>query len=103
MGYDFSKYPSIYENIQSVNLTDRADRIMWISNLSRSEAAIKLAEMSILLQSSVMDNVRLRKLAKNEAINYHQEITRGIHAFVREQVWDDLNMNYEQVNAMYVK
>ncbi|WP_047153656.1 hypothetical protein [Aneurinibacillus tyrosinisolvens] len=98
--FDFSKYPETQKLIESTGLTKEAERITFL-NMTRQEASIELATLSILLEGAVSANLPMRKLVNEEGDRIYHRVGSNIHAFAKTQARIECRLADEDVVRLY--
>jgi hypothetical protein len=98
--FDFSKYPAAQELIESTGLTEEANRIIFL-NMTREDAAVELATLSILLEGAVSANLPMRRLVNEEGDRIYNRVGSKIHAFAKTQARTECGLGDEDVVRLY--
>lgn len=99
-GIDFSKYPKVLELINETDMNNEKERIKWIG-LSRSGAAVLIAEMHQMCKAGFSNNIPLRKRSKNASNFYDGSVGSGLHVFAKEQARVELGLSKDDVRDLY--
>lgn len=99
-GINLRRYPKILDMIQDVSLVNKMEHIKWIG-MSKSEAAVLIAEMHQMAKAGVSDHLPLRQRSKRAANFYHGAVGRGLHVFAQEQGKLELGLNQDEVKQLF--
>lgn len=99
-GINFSQYAEIEKLLRQSNLEHKKEHIRW-TTMSREEAATILAEMHLMCQAGLTNNLELRKRSKNAANFYYGYVNNKTHGFVTEQAIKDMKMDREGVSKLF--
>ena len=98
--FDFSKYPTAQELIESTGLAEEVNRITFL-NITREEASIELALLSILLDGVISNSLSMRKAVNEEGDKVYHRVGSQIHAFAKAQARIECGLTDEDVVRLY--
>lgn len=91
---DFSLYPKTAELLEETDMTDQADRIVFLQK-DREDAAVLLAEMHLMALAAVSPSIPLRNRSLQAVNHFYNESNNSVHVFAQEQAHSDLGLTFE--------
>ncbi|MED4728696.1 hypothetical protein P9597_11155 [Aneurinibacillus migulanus] len=98
--FDFSKYLVAQELIESVGLTNEAERITFLQ-MDREEAAVELATLSLLIEGTISNDISMRRAVNEESDKAYNRIGSRIHAFAKSEARSACGLSDEDVVRLY--
>ena len=98
-GIDFTQYPAAMQFVQESEITAELYNTPMLY-MSKDDAAIAIAEMSLLCKSALSNSTSLRARAKTSANYYHNQVRGRANIISQVQGLSDLGLILEDLDNL---
>lgn len=98
---DYSKFNKIQELIEIAELEHVKDRILWLPDFEKEDAALAIAKMYVTAKAGVSDSIPVRKKAREATDRLFFEVSEKIHIFAKIEARDRFGYTNEDVVRLF--